>query len=180
MKPSSTLVLLHLPSVAVGCRPQPTERVLSERPDTVVVGYDYRKLRFNATSEIRETPSGRQEISVAVAVTNPGPDHVVLHTTMSCAIRVGAISERNPEVHLREPDRVCPDLFETTVIPPDTTLVPPNFHTITTTRFLLPDSMPDGPYRIVPELIFYGPSGWDRARVDLLLEAGRANLQRAP
>ncbi|CAN5806656.1 hypothetical protein BH23GEM5_BH23GEM5_28010 [soil metagenome] len=50
----------------------------------------------------------------------------------------------------------------------------------TLTRTLLGDSLPEGPYRIVPELILLGPLEWGRPRVHVTIDAGRANLKRAP
>jgi hypothetical protein len=41
--------------------------------------------------------------------------------------------------------------------PPDTTVTPEALRWWTLTRTLLGDSMPEGPYRIVPELILLAP-----------------------
>jgi hypothetical protein len=144
-----------------------------------VAAWDFTKLRFEATSQVRDSPLG-QEIAVTGTVTNPGPDTLVLGIPFGCAIRMGVVPEANPEVYIEEPDGACPDYSVNEIIPSGTALVPRHYRSFTLTRALLGDSMPDGPYRIEPELILLGPDPWREAKVKLRLEAGRAYLKRPP
>jgi hypothetical protein len=181
MKRYSALVLLPLAFLMVACRAAPEVRGSVEPSDTtpVVYDYDYRNLQFRATSKISDTPLG-QMIWAMVTVTNPDQRWVVVTTGRDCALRFTAVSEEHPEVHVREPERGCPQVAVSTVIPPDTTVTPEALRWWTLTRTLLGDSLPEGPYRIVPELILLGPFEWGHPRVHVTIDAGRANLKRAP
>lgn len=170
MKPPSALVLLPLTFMMVACRSQPEAR------SEPVAAWDYRKLQFEATSQVTDTPMG-QDIRVVVTVTNPTLDTMVVGIRFGCAIRMGVVPEANPEVYIQEPDRGCADYSVNEIIPPGTTLVPRHYRSRTFTHDVLPDSMPEGPYRIVPELILLGPDPW-REGINLRMEAGRAYLKR--
>lgn len=172
------LVLVHVAALSVACRSQPEVRGSAEPGDTTAVVYDYRNLQFRATSEVSNTPHG-QRIFAVVTVTNPDRRRVLLTTGIgNCVLWFTAVSEENPEVRVRAPDRVCPAMARNTVIPPETTVAPRELRGSTATRDLLPDSLPDGPYRIVPELVLHGPPEWQNAVIHVPMDAGRAYLKR--
>jgi hypothetical protein len=180
IKPPSALVLLPLTFLMVACRAAPEARGRVEPSDTTPLVYDYRNLEFRATSEMIGTGPFGERISVKVTVTNPDRRRVVLTTPMGCALRFTAISEENPEVRIREPDRACWDHAVNTLIPPKTTVAPRALGGRTDTGHLLPDSAPEGLYRLEPELILLGPFEWGHPRVHVPMDAGRVNLKRAP
>jgi hypothetical protein len=180
MKPPIVLLLLALTFLMVACRAAPEVRNRVEPSDTAPVVYDYRNLKFRARNEMIGTGAFGQRFLVEVTVTNPDRRRVVLTTTMSCALRFAAISEKNPEVRIREPDRGCPDYAVNTVIPPETTVTPQALGGTTATGHLLPDSAPEGLYRLEPELILLGPFEWGHPPVHVPIDAGRVNLKRAP